>query len=130
MLGVYLSPNAKQHLKACGVFPSAAGGFLIGHKRGQRFFIESIFPSAKSFSFSLKKFLLLNEIFNDKVIGFFSFQDDEKKKRKIMTPFATGKLYLEVKFNKENALDFLPFVIEYKDAFCLTPIHFNSNPQA
>ena len=73
---VFLSTEAIQSFSAlqCSLPNTNTDGFLIGHKRGDMFFIERIFPSQKGFFSSQQKYFELRQKLEDKIIGFYSFQ--------------------------------------------------------
>lgn len=125
-MDVYLSREARQHLKAVLVISSKIHGFLIGHKRGHRFFVEKILPSSKSSSLSLQKQLQLNKLFEERIIGFFSFNADKGLLDRILVPHATGKLFLKIMPTEQDRLNIKPFVIDYDERFHLLPIKITS----
>lgn len=127
-MDVYLSRDAFLSIKALGLISSNSNfdGLLIGHKRGHRFFVKKIFLSVKGFFPSKEKYLLLNELFDDSIIGFFSFNPDEKKIRKILAPFAFGKVFLDIRLDRQKRININPFVIEYEEEFFLFPIQLKS----
>ncbi len=89
-MDVYLSQETYQSLNVINLISSSSisDGLLIGHKRGHRFFVEKTLPSLQGFFPSLKKYYELDQLFNGKFLGFFSFNPDEKKIKKILAPFA------------------------------------------
>lgn len=125
-MDVYLSREAWQHLKAIFIISSKTHGFLIGHKRGHRFFVEKILPSSKSSSLSLQKQLQLNRLFEDRIIGYFSFDADKGLLDRILVPHATGKLFLKIIPTEGDRLTINPFVIDYDERFHLLPIKITS----
>ncbi len=48
---------------------------------------------------SLKKYQELDQLFDGKLLGFFSFNPDEKKVKKILAPYACVKLFLKIILN-------------------------------
>jgi hypothetical protein len=125
-MDAYLSQEAMLSINALSLLSSKSDGLLIGHKRGHRFFVEKIFPLPKSLSFSLEKLVQLNQLFQDRIIGFFSFSPDEKETNALLTPLATGKLFLRIDHKPTNKMDFKPFVIEYDEKFHLRPIRMKA----
>ena len=128
-MDAYLSKEALQTLSAQALLPinKRSDGLLIGHKRGPRFFVEKVIPTQKGFFPSLEKYFALNRHYDDKVLGFFSFQPDEKKLKKILAPFAFGKLLLKVRVDSRGNITVDPFVIDYEKDFHLNPIPFKSS---
>lgn len=123
-MDVYLPLEAFRSLEALNTLnPSSGGdGLLIGHKRGHRYFIEKIFPTHKGFFSSCKKYLELNTLFDNKVIGFFSFRPNEKKMKKIFKPFAYGQLFIELRAQENKKIKITPYVIDFENDFFITPI--------
>ncbi len=78
---------------------------------------------------SLKKYQELDQFFDGKLLGFFSFNPDEKNVKKILAPYACGKLFLKIKLNKQKNMTLLPYVIDYENDFFLSPIKLKSHKQ-
>lgn len=129
MMDAYISKEAHQTLAALSLIfsESNSDGLLIGHKRGHRYFVEKIFPTLKGFFPSQEKYLAMNELFEEKILGFYSFSKDEEKNKKILKPFAHGKLFLQIRLNKNKKMTIKSYVIDYKNEFFLSPIHLKSN---
>ena len=129
LMDAYLSQEAYQSLTALNLISSSSSfdGLLIGHKRGHRYFVEKIFPSQPGFFPSLKKYHELDLFFNGKLLGFFSFYPDEKKIKKILAPFACGKLFLEISSNQQKKMTIKSYVIDYENEFLLLPVKITSH---
>jgi hypothetical protein len=123
-MDAYLSQEAYQSLTAINLISagSSSDGLLIGHKRGHRFFVEKIFSSLPGFFPSLKKYHELDELFNGKLLGFFSFNPDKKKIKKILAPLGCGKLFLEISSNQQKKMKIKSYVIDYENEFFLLPV--------
>lgn len=121
-MDVYLSEEALLFLKALSLASSRpeADGFLIGHKRGQRFIVEKVLSSENGFFSSLKNFHRLNELFEGRLIGFFSFKATEKKVKKILAAFAYGKLFLDIYLNKRQQMTIRYYTVNFKNSFFLS----------
>jgi hypothetical protein len=128
-MDAYLSQEAYQSLNAINLISSSSGsdGLVIGHKRGHRFFVEKIFPSVPGFFPSLKKYHELDQLFNGKLLGFFSFRPEEKIIRKILAPFACGKLFLEISSNQQKKITIKSYVVDYENEFFLLPVGLASH---
>lgn len=128
-MDAYLSREAQQSLKALRLMSSNAipDGILIGHKRGHLFFVEKILPLLKGFFPSLKKYQELDELYNGKLLGFFSFRPDEKKIKKILAPFAYRKLFLEINLDAQKEIAVKPHVVDYDKEFFLVPIKLKNS---
>lgn len=76
----------------------------------------------KGFFPSLEKFHQLEEFYQGKLLGFFSFKPEERKIKKILGPFACGKLFLELDSNKPKKMFAKSYIIDYDREFFLSPI--------
>ena len=121
-MDAFLSHEAELTIRGLCLLGKHSEGFLIGHRRGHRYFIEKIFPSQKGFFPSLKKFSQINLLFKDKVLGFYAMNPDEKTKQKILAPFAFGKAFLEIIPGEKEKSVLKSFVIEYEGNFFLAPV--------
>jgi hypothetical protein len=128
---VYLSKDVLESFSALRLLlaDSSADGILIGHKRGHMFFVERILPSQRSFFSSEEKFLSLNKQLDHRILGFYSFKTDQRKIKKILAPFAYGKIFLQMFIDRKDRLEIKPFVIEHEKDFHLSPIKFRSDRQ-
>jgi len=127
-MDAYLSREALQHLQALNLISSSlhSEGLLIGHKRGHRCFVEKVLP-IPGFITSPQKYFDLDQIFDGKIIGFYSFQTDPKKMKKILAPFAYGKLFLEIHSTSQKKVYIKSFVINFENKFFLSPIKLKEN---
>ncbi|MGB8953473.1 MAG: hypothetical protein WCC06_12505 [Candidatus Aminicenantales bacterium] len=123
-MDAFLSVEAHRALKALSLLSSkgALSGFLIGHKRGHRFFVENILPSSKDGLPSLDLYDPLDQLYEGKILGFFSFTADRRTTAKILKPLAFGKLFLEVRIGPKGRLILKSHVIEYNQKFFLLPV--------
>lgn len=123
-MDAYLSREAFQSLKALCLVSSNSipDGFLIGHKRGHSFFVEKISPSLEGFFSSLEKYQELDNLYEGKILGFFTFRPDEKKIKKILAPFAYRKLFLEINPHTQKEMAIKPYIIDHDEDFLLLPI--------
>jgi len=123
-MDAYLSREAYQALEALILLASRSnpGGLLLGHKRGHRYIVERVFSTPGGFSISPDKYFELDKHFEGKIIGFFMAKPEEKKIKRILAPFAYGKLFLEVNRTSQKKPDLKSFVIDYADKFFLSPI--------
>jgi len=125
---VFLSKEASQSFSAlqCGLPNMNTDGFLIGHKRGNMFFVEKILPSSKGFFSSPQKYFKLKKRLGDKILGFYSFQMNERQLKKILTPFAYGKIFIHLDLDITDRLEIKPFAIEHDQNFFLQPLNLKS----
>ncbi|MBN2408239.1 MAG: hypothetical protein JXE07_00760 [Candidatus Aminicenantes bacterium] len=130
-MDVYLSEGARRFLRAQALEISrgGTGGLLLGHRRGQRFFVESVYPCPLRPFLSIEKYHALNRIFDDKIIGFcFSSGGKENIVRKI-PPYAVNKIYLEYSPHPKKGLTLRPAVVDYDGAFHLVPVALAPPPR-
>jgi hypothetical protein len=121
---VFLSAEAIQSFTAfqCNLTDVNTDGFLIGHKRGDLFFVEKIFPSKKGFFPSTQKYFDLQQSLDDKILGFYSHQTSDNKLKKILAPIAYGKIFLRLDMDENDQWMITPYAIEYQEDFFLLPI--------
>ena len=123
-MDAFLSQKAYSRIKALGCLPvrRVPDGLLLGHRRAKRIFLEDIFPTQRGFFPGLQKYLEMNQIFGDKIQGFFSLQKNSDSMEKILVPVAFGKLFLKINNHSKNGLTMRSFLIEYDGNFKLDPI--------
>lgn len=125
---VFLSKESVQALSAlqCSLSNTNSDGFLIGHKRGDMFFVEKVIPSQKDFYSSRQNYFELSKKIEDRILGFYSFHTTENKLKKILTPLGYGKVFLRLDRDDPDQLDIKPFAIEHDQDFFLLPIILKS----
>jgi hypothetical protein len=130
-MDVYLSDEALQHLgaQALELPRRRTGGLLLGHRRGGRFFVESIYPCSFEKLPSGRKYWALDSIFQGRIIGFYSSGRGEGATVGKWPPFACNKLWLEFDYHPEKGLILRPSVVEYADFFHLVPIALAGRPK-
>ncbi len=123
-MDVYFSRESIQTLEAQKIIATQqnSDGIILGHKRGKSFFVEKIVSTVKGFFPSLEKFYSLNTLYKDSILGFYSFFSGEKKTKKILAPFAHGKLYLDIRITESDTLQIKPYSIEYGKTFFFSPL--------
>lgn len=123
-MDAYLSREVHHFFRGLNLTSSKPNqdGILIGHKRGHRFFVEKVFPTKKGFYSSLENYFALDEHFGGRLIGFFTYEADEKKKSKILLPFAHGQLFLDIRLTQKKKMTIKSYVIDYKKDFFLSPV--------
>ncbi len=123
-MDAYLSREAYQALEGLNLLApgSNSEGLLIGHKRGHRYIVEYVFPTPGASSISPDKYFNLDQLFDGKIIGFFMIKPEEKRIKRILAPFAYGKLFLEVDLTSQKKTALKSFIVDYTDDFFLSPI--------
>jgi hypothetical protein len=130
-MDVYLSDDALQHLRAQALeMPRRrAGGLLLGHRRGERFLVENIYPcSFKTFPTD-QKYWALDSIFQSRIIGFYSSGRRAGAAAGKWPPFTYNKLCLEFNHHPAKGLILRPSVVEYSNSFHLVPIALAGRPK-
>jgi hypothetical protein len=118
-----LATEARQMLEALSLSRStASAGILLGHKRGPRFIIERAVPTTAGYYPAQRTYLRLSALFQEAIIGFFSFSAEEGLAKLTPPPFAVGKLFLCLKGGPEGRLSFRAFSPDYLHRFILRPV--------
>lgn len=100
----------------------SAWGLLVGHRRGPRFFVESIFPAAAGAGLpSQGEIDELDRLFGRRVIGFFAVRPGAALKRSLLGPYFYGRVLLDVRISRDKTVA-KPFIIEFDRVFTLAPI--------
>lgn len=130
-MDAYLSDEALQHLRAQGLEMRRrkAGGLLLGHRSGKRFFVESICPCSFERFPADRKYRALDSIFQGRIIGFYSSGRRAGAAAGKWPPFSYNKLYLEFDHHPGKELILKPSVVEYTDSFHLVPIALAGRPK-
>lgn len=121
-MDVYLTQEARKYLEALSLISQKCDGWLLGHIRGHRYIIEKVFAAPERCSVSLEKLIELDKKFEHDLVGFFAFEPDEEQINVIKTPFAVGKVFLDIKCDPAGELIITPFRIEYETDFILTSL--------
>jgi len=127
---VFLTDDAERSLKALSLL-SAAGhcGYLIGHKRGPRIYVEAVIAAGKGHTFSAEEFQLLDDIYDGRTVGFFFLGGGRSAESRILQPFAYGKTVLEVRPGGRGNPVLKAFSIEHDGGFTLSPVPLASSPK-
>jgi hypothetical protein len=127
---VFLTDDAERSLKALSLLSeSGQCGYLIGHRRGPRVYVEAIIPAGKGHSFPIEQFHLLDDVYDGRTVGFFFFGGGRRAERRILQPFAYGKIVLEARPGGRRAPALKAFSVEYDGRFTLSPVPLASSPE-
>jgi len=121
-MGVYLGCEARKYLEGLALARSCLEGILIGHKQGHEYYIEQVFPFHKALCMTEESFTEINQHFDDKVVGFYTFSLEEREGVKYFVPFAVGKVLLRIKTDRKKSISVNSFCIDYDDAFILKSV--------
>jgi len=92
-------------------------GFLLGHRRGDRVYVESVLPSPASAWPSLKAFYDLDADLGAKIIGFFIIGSSPAARKPLLRPFGTGKVLIESPAGAGKKRAVRGAMIDYRDRF-------------
>lgn len=97
-MDVFLAAEA--HLALAGLRLAAGRtrpkGLLLGHRRGPRYFVETVFAAGDDFRFRPDVIRRLDALFGGRVIGFFIFRPDPAIRRVLLRPSAVGRILVAV----------------------------------
>lgn len=122
---VYLSDEVRNyfHLLVSCSFPENSTGFLVGHKRGSSFIIESALPGRRNFFNSPEDFLQMVRLCNNRLIGFYSLNPPSACKDKLLQPLTTGLLLLHLELQASDNLIYHPYLIDFEGHFYFKPLN-------
>ena len=122
-MDAFLAAEARRTIDALDLISPGKNlsGFLLGHKRGKRYYIEALLPAPRGFHPNSENIIRLNRLFEDRIIGFFSFGPRSETGRNLLRPFACGRMVLEALSNKRG-LRFRASRIDYQGRFVLEKI--------
>ncbi|MGB2906401.1 MAG: hypothetical protein WBB73_04830 [Candidatus Aminicenantaceae bacterium] len=126
-MDVYLSRQALLQMEALAVISDEGEGILLGHKQGQRCFVENILPAQGVFSAVPERLRRLQDLLQDSFLGFFSLDSKEVKIGAVMGPASVGKVFLDIHSRPEKKPSFSASVIEYDGTFRLLPVKINKS---
>lgn len=120
-MDVLITRVSLRQIEALFLEENSTCGLLMGHQRGPRIIIESIFPLPGVMGFTLDKLFQLTRVFGPDFIGFFTTKSGEMPSKQILSPFAAGMLFSRL--DQENSeMDF--YQIEYNGKFYLKKLDF------
>lgn len=129
-MDVFLTDDAERSFKALSLLSeSGQRGYLIGHRRGPRVYVEAIIPAGKDHAFPVEQFHLLDDIYDGRTVGFFFIGGGRRAESRILQPFAYGKIVLEARLGGRRAPALRAFSVEYEGRFTLSPVPLSSSPK-
>jgi len=127
---VFLTDDAERSLRALSLLSeSGQCGYLIGHRRGPRVYVEAVIAAGKGHTFSVEEFHLLDDIYDGRTVGFFFLGGGRSAESRVLQPFAYGKIVLEVRPGGRRNPAIKVFSIEHDGRFTLSPIALASSPE-
>jgi len=130
-MDVYFAAEALDFLRAQALASKKrrGSGILLGHVRGRRFFVETIYPCPEKEYAGEAGFWSLQETFKHRIIGFYSTRSDSRSASRLFRPFACGKIFLRLGLLPRNRISLRPLVIEFNGAFSLHSIPLYRAPK-
>jgi hypothetical protein len=128
-MDAYLTEEARRSLEALALL-GGTRGYIIGHRRGPRFFVESFAPSAGSRAFSGEDLRHLEHVLGAGVIGFFAVGPGRAAaKKETLQPFGCGKLFLEARPRRGQSFELRAFAVEFDGKFRHEPVPLAPVPE-
>ncbi len=121
-MDVYLSRAAQTHLRALASFSSYPDGFLLGHKRGRQYFVESVFSAPIREASTQAKYIQLDDLMEGRILGFFTLQPGNSKRERLLRPLFVGKVLLEVQAPPGAERGMKAYAVDFSDRFFLSPL--------
>jgi len=117
-MDAFLAADARRTIDALDLISPGKhlSGFLLGHKRGKRYYIEALLPAPRGFHPNSENIISLDRLFDDRIIGFFSLGPRSETGKDLLQPFASGRMFLEALPNKRG-LRFRASRIDYRGRF-------------
>jgi hypothetical protein len=125
-MDIFLTADAVRTLQAVRRLEPAKGcrGFLLGHRRGDRVYVENALVSPSAGWPSLKAFYELDADLGGKIIGFFVFGSTAAARKALLQPFGMGKVLVEYVAGegRKHKVNFRGNLIDYSDRFEFHPL--------
>lgn len=128
-MDVDLTEDARVLLRAEASAKRPTSGVLLGHVRGVRWVVESVYPCLKSECWNEAGFWNLQRIFGGRIIGFYSSHRLAENHSRLFKPFACGKLFLAVAARRSGAIAVRAWAIEFNGRFRLSPLRLARMPK-
>ena len=123
-MDVFLTTASLKALRAIAALSPTGkpAGFLLGHIRGGRYFVENAIAGAGGDWAEHETYDRLDVIEPGRIIGFFVFSRSAAERRKIGKPHACGKVVLAAAKKRDGKLEFEGFRIDYTGRFVFDPL--------
>ncbi len=117
-------------LEALRILRSASGtwGFLLGHVRGSRFFVERAFPAGRAAVPAAGPWAGLDKLWDGSVLGVFAHRPSASFKKRLLEPRFFGKLYLEAGISA-NRVRPKAYTVEHKGGFRFSALPLRPKPK-
>jgi hypothetical protein len=122
-MDVFLTADAFRSLGAAAVLArTPVRGYLIGHRRGPRYYAEAVIPAPGIRAFSYTDIQSLDRIYDGRTIGLFMIGRSASAERPRLEPYACGRILIEAKRGAGPGIRIKAFVVEYNRRFVLKPV--------
>ena len=123
-MDAYLTAETVRTLQAARIFSGRGKGrgFLLGHRRGSRIFVESVYFSPSASWPSLKDFYRLDDHFEGKIVGFFLEKTAPADRKLLLQPYGVGKILIEGRPTRKRAPAYRGFLIDFENRFVMRTI--------
>jgi hypothetical protein len=123
-MDVYLAADAVRTLQAVHLLSPGGKnrGFLLGHRRGERIYVENAILSPSPAWPSLQTYYRLEAGLQGKIIGFFLKGSDPASRKNLLQPFGVGKVLIEIRGRGGRPPAFRGSMIDYEDRFLFRAI--------
>ena len=120
---IFLPQESYSALNLLSALSLNSWGILIGHERGNAVIVEKIISLGSTFP-KIEQIPKINELVENKLIGFFTFEGKEKTSFKwLLTPLNAGLILLRISKKKKENLQINADLIDFKENnMILTPI--------
>lgn len=123
-MDIFIAADAVRTLSAVIRIAPAKGsrGFLLGHRRGDRIYIENILPCPSPAWPSLEAFYEMDSALGKKTFGFFIRGSSLSARKALLQPFGTGKVIVEISGPAGKDTVFKAAMIDYNGRFVFRKI--------
>ena len=120
-MDVFLSADAERSLRAASRLARAAvRGYLVGHFRGPRCFVEAAIPAPGIRAFSYEDVRILDRLYGGRTVGFFVIGDGAAAGKTRLEPYACGRVFLDVKGGPGTRIK--AYAVDYDRRIVLSPV--------
>ena len=119
---ILFTPQSSRLVKALILSGKKPDGILFGHRQGNTFFITDILPTGGGFFTKLENLWAVDDLYNGRLLGFFTFSAGENKTKKIMAPWACGKIFLHINGQEDGSASLKASLVEFEKSFFLREI--------
>jgi hypothetical protein len=116
------TPQSTRLLQALVLSGKRPDGLLFGHRRGDTLIITEILPTGGGFFSRLDNLWAIDDLTEGGLLGFFTFSDSPSKAKKLLAPWACGKIFLRINQGEQGEAEYEGARIEFESVFSLREI--------